>query len=55
MNKLALAQEIKRLADEAASYSASRGGLEERERCRRAIEARADELIALLKEEETHA
>ena len=53
MNPLILAREIKALADEQASYSASRGGLEERERCRVAIEEKADALVVFLAERYT--
>ena len=45
-----MAVEIRDFADEMGSYSASRGGLEERERCRKAIEAKAKELIRKLQQ-----
>ena len=45
-----LAVEIRDLADEINSYSASAGGLAERQRCRTEIEAKAKELIRKLQQ-----
>jgi hypothetical protein len=45
-----VARDIRNLADEMGGYSASRGGLEERERCRAAIEEKAKELIRRLQQ-----
>ena len=45
-----IAVEIRDLADEISNYSASRGGLQERERCRVLIEEKAKTLIRLLQQ-----